>query len=390
MGGSAFGGSEELWTRTARLLAQQGVRVAASVQGWPELDRRITDLARAGVDLRPRPLTPSLMGQIRRYASGQPRIVLDVERSFGGALPNLVVISNGTVLPPIELAELCIAKSWRFVTVAHSNSPYQWPSDELAARWRKVLPVARRCFFVSDAIRDLAQWQLGYDIENAEIVRNPLLVKSKSPLPWPSQAVEQELRMACVGTLFPNEKGQDILLEALARPCWRLRNWRLTFYGSGPNRDIIDRLVTRFDLKDRVCFGGHVAIEEIWQTNHLLVLPSRYEGAPMVTVEAMWCGRPVVATNVGFNPQLIKDGVTGFLAEAAVAECFGKALERMWVQRDRLEDIGRFAAVGIRDFVPNDPIGIFVEKLKSIAEIQNAHYSKISGAGQPKTVVERA
>jgi glycosyltransferase involved in cell wall biosynthesis len=369
MVGSPWGGSEELWTRTAVLLTQQGVSVAASIHGWPQLDRRITQLPRLGVDVQLRPYKPSLISYARRYMSGESQIAFDIRCSFGNASPDLVVISNGTVFSPIELVEMCIDRRWPFATIAHSNFPV-WPSDEMAARLRKALPLARRCFFVSEANLALAERQLGFNFNNAEIVRNPVVIEIDSPIPWPPHTSEYELRMACVGNLYPTEKGQDILLDVLAKPCWTERNWRLTFYGNGPNRNVLERLVRRLKLGDRVSFGGYVAPETIWNENHILVMPSRYEGMPLAVVEAMFCGRPVVATNVGGNSEVIKDGITGFLAEAAAVETFGSTLERMWGQRDRLEEIGKLAAASIRRFIPNDPVGIFAEKLKSLAAVK--------------------
>jgi glycosyltransferase involved in cell wall biosynthesis len=366
--GDPWGGSEELWTRAATLLAKQGVPVAASVQGWPQLDRRIIELLRAGVDLQPRPFKSSLFTRARRLMSGKIKLAFDINRSFGNASPRLVVISDGAALPPIELLEMCAAKGWPFATLANS---FHWGmcSDELASRFRGALTLAQRCYFVSQANRVLLEKQLGHDFYNAEVIHNPVIVKMNSPIPWPPNSVNQELRIACVARLFPAQKGQDILIDILATQSWKERNWRLTFYGDGPNRDVLERLVERHKLKDRITFAGHVAVEKIWHENHILVAPSRYEGGPMTTVEAMWCGRPVVATNVGINPEVVKEGVTGFLAEAAVAECFGSALERMWAQRERLQEIGKFGASFVREFIPDDPVGIFAEKLKALANL---------------------
>jgi glycosyltransferase involved in cell wall biosynthesis len=300
--------------------------------------------------------------------SGKSQITLDVEQAFGNLSPSLVVISDGSAFPPIDLVEMCIAKGWPFAVVVHNNFDY-WPSDELAARYRKALSSARRYFFVSEANRALSEKQLGHAFENAETVRNPVLAETDSPIPWPSNAAAEELRMACVARLS-GEKGHDILFQVLANPCWMERNWRLTLYGKGPIRGVLERLVKRLGLQDRVCFAGHVPIEKIWRENHLLVMPSRHEGGPMTTIEAMYYGRPVVATNVGSNPEVIKDGLTGFLAEAAVTECFGGALERMWAQRDRLEEMGKLAAANIRELMPSDPVGIFAETLKDMAGLQ--------------------
>jgi glycosyltransferase involved in cell wall biosynthesis len=365
MSGDPWGGSEELWTRTARLLAEQGVPVAASVHGWPQLHRQISELSQAGVDLRQRPVKSSLVGRARRYMSGKAKIAIDVERSFGQLSPGLVVISNAFGIPPIEIIETCITRNWPFTVVTHSGLPIWWPPDELAARIRKVLPLARRYFFVSEANRTLAEKQLGYAFDNAEIIRNPLTFEIDAPIPWPSDINGLELRMACVGRLSA-EKGQDVLFEALASPRWMERHWYLTLYGNGPTRDLLERLVIRLNLQDRVSFAGHVAVEQIWRENHVLVMPSRYEGGPMTTIEAMFCGRPVVATNVGSNPEVIEEGLTGFLAPAAVVECLSSALERMWMKRDGLQEMGKLAEKRIRKFVPDNPVEIFAEKLKSL------------------------
>jgi glycosyltransferase involved in cell wall biosynthesis len=361
-----WGGSEELWSRAAALLAKQGVPVGASVHGWPQLDRRIAELLQAGVDVRPRPFKSSLFARARRYMSKEAKITFDIERSFGHVSPSLVVISEGWAFPRVELVEMCVAKGWPFVIVAHLVSSTWWPSDEMAAQWQKVLPLARRYFFVSEANRILAEKQLGYIFDNAEIARNPAVVEMGSPIPWPSNNNDKVLHIACVARLDPAQKGQDILLDVLAGPLWRERKWRLTFYGNGPNRYVLERLVERLALLDRVSFAGHLAVEQIWSENHILVAPSHYEGAPLAIIEAMWYGRPVVATDVGNNSEIIKEGVTGFLAEAAVVECFGRALERMWAQRGRLEEMGRSGAAAIRDLIPDDPVEIFAEKLKSL------------------------
>jgi glycosyltransferase involved in cell wall biosynthesis len=368
MAGLPWGASEELWTRTAIWLVKQRIPVAASVHGWHQLDPRISNLLRVGVDLRPRPVERSLITRLRQYLSGKAQFVVDIEKSLKGISPSLVVISNGATFPPIELLEMCIERGWRFATIAHTNPPTWWPSDEMAARFRKALPLAERCYFVSEANRTLAEKQLGYDFENAEIVRNPLNVQTASKMSWPSCKIDDELRMACVGRLS-GEKGLDIILDVLAEPQWEERRWRLTLYGSGPLRNVLERLVKRAKLDERVSFAGYVAVEKIWSENHILVMPSRFEGMPLAVIEAMFCGRPVVATNVGGISEVITDNRTGFLADAAVPECFGTSLERMWTQRYRLEDIGKQAEADIRELMPNNPIQIFAEKLKDLTHL---------------------
>jgi glycosyltransferase involved in cell wall biosynthesis len=126
-------------------------------------------------------------------------------------------------------------------------------------------------------------------------------------------------------------------------------------------------LVARFGLLERVSFAGHVtSVEEIWASNHVLVMPSRYEGLPLAVVEAMICGRPVLATDVAGHPEIIVDGVTGLLAGPPTVTTVAQGLERLWASRANLENMGRAAAKRIRELVPADPIRVFSDKLKCL------------------------
>jgi glycosyltransferase involved in cell wall biosynthesis len=368
MAGQPWGGSEELWSATAVRLAQDGLRVAASVHGWPQLDGRLQELSKHGIVVKPRVTKYRLFAAAQRYLSGKPQIFLDVEKSFGDFSPSLVVISEGGPLPPIELLELCIQRAWPFVVLMHANFEGFWPTDELGARYRNAFQMARRCFFVSKANRILEEKFVGSDLNSGEVVWNPITVDVDEVVPWPRSS-DEVLRMACVGRLYPAQKGQDILLEVLARPRWSERRWSLTFYGHGPQRESLERLARKLNLSDRVVFAGHSPILQVWRENQILVMPSRYEGLPLTIIEAMLCGRPALATDVGGNPEVIEDGVTGFLAEAPVVSSVDRALERVWKRREELEEMGALAAATIRKLVPKDPVGIFTEKLKALMNL---------------------
>jgi glycosyltransferase involved in cell wall biosynthesis len=132
-------------------------------------------------------------------------------------------------------------------------------------------------------------------------------------------------------------------------------------------RNGLERLAQRLGLADRVVFAGYRAVDEIWASNHVLVMPSRFEGLPLAMVEAMLCGRPVVATDVAGHSEIMEDGVTGFLADAPTPSSMANALERFWARRAEAEEIGIAAAKRIRQLVPSDPVRIFSDKIKEIA-----------------------
>src|SRR6185369_7034394 len=93
----------------------------------------------------------------------------------------------------------------------------------------------------------------------------------------------------------------------------------------------------------------------IWSANQVLLMPSHGEGTPLAALEAMMYARPVVATDVGGNAEIIHDGVTGFIAEAATVNSFSKTLERAWQARAQWHEMGLAAHKYIRVRAGHDP-----------------------------------
>jgi glycosyltransferase involved in cell wall biosynthesis len=381
MDGYPWGGSEELWSLTALDLMSRGFAVSASVREWPSLHPRVLDLQARGVDLWVRPVAYSLSDHPwRRLAARRdgPR-TFEVKRLISTRASALAAFSHGNALPPIELLELCISRGLPFVTIGQANWEGYWHPDDVAERYRVALAAALRCYFVSDANLRLAETQIGGEIVNAEIVWNPVNISFDASSPWPSLTENGELRFACVARLDPPAKGQDLLFEALAATPWKHRRWRLYLYGGGPVREGLEWLAQRHGLSGRVVFAGFAAVEEIWAANHVLVMPSRYEGLPLAMVEAMLCGRPVVATDVAGHAEIIEDGVTGFLAEAPTARAMAAALERFWDRRGEAEEIGKAGARKIRAIMPRDPVRAFSDKLIELVGLLNCKAAPVHG-----------
>jgi glycosyltransferase involved in cell wall biosynthesis len=371
MEAAPWGGSEELWSRAARSLSQKGFKVTASVHTWSKLDANVVKLSEAGVEVKPRHTEGSLVTKFKRQVFGKSALVQSIERAVGNRPPDLIIISEGGNFPPLELVEICADRNWPFAAIMHSNYEHWWPSDEIAAKYRTALAMAKRCFFVSEANRSLHEKQLGHALGNTEIVRNPVGWEIDRPLPWPPDDATRPLAMACVARLSPAQKGQDLLIEALARPRWRGRNWRLAFYGTGPNHECLEYLIRREHLAGRIRLCGHLSAHEIWREHHILIMPSRYEGLPLSVVEAMLCGRPVLATDVAGNSEIIDDGLVGFLAKAASVDSLDGSLDRMWQKRENLNVMGSRAAEYIRQILPADPVETFVKRVLELLNLQD-------------------
>ncbi len=371
MTSAAWGGSEELWAQAALRIKAEGLPVGVSVHAGMAAHPMLRKLASAGAEIQVRRATPSWLQRIWRHlrAPAVPQAELDMIAFLAASEPALVVISDGNCMMPVNVLEFCVSCNLRFVTIGHMTSEYFGIDDVWAARYRSLMPLAQRCYFVSKANLKVFEHQIGCTLPNSEKVLNPFKVDYAASVPWPSQ-FGAELRLAHVGRLHPPSKGQDLLLEALSQPQWRDRAWHLTLYGDGSMREVVEKIIGELGLSGRVTLQGFVhSIERIWAENHALVMPSRYEGLPLAIVEAMLCGRPVLATDVGGHAEIIEDGVTGFIADCATLRSVSEALERLWDRRDELKSMGQNAARTIRTQVPPDPVGIFVHQLKAHAFI---------------------
>lgn len=261
----------------------------------------------------------------------------------------------------------CNLEGIPYASVAHANAAHWWPQDAQLPVLRESYLSARKAYFVSDANKRLFEMQIGDQLTNAEVVWNPFNVPfSVSPL-WPDESLGY--RLACVARLEIGAKGQDILCQVMADEKWRRRDITVTLFGKGYCEEGIRRLVEKFELGQKILFGGHVNdIEGTWRNFHALILPSRFEGLPMSLVEATLCGRIGIVTDVAGNSEIVEDNVTGFIASAPTVPSVDEALERAWSDRDKWREMGTAARAKLLKRIPSDPAATFAEKLLELAK----------------------
>lgn len=167
-----------------------------------------------------------------------------------------------------------------------------------------------------------------------------------------------------IGTIH-EVKGQTHLIEA----CRLLRERGVDFMchiiGDGPDREKLESQAQEAGLADRVCFHGQRLrgeIIEMLQQADVFVAPSvpssdgRREGIPVVLMEAMASGAPVVASRLSGIPELVDDGESGLLVPPGDAEAIAAAIERLAADPDlrrRLGDAGRARVLEDFDLVTN-------------------------------------
>ncbi|MBC6607164.1 glycosyltransferase family 4 protein [Hymenobacter sp. BT188] len=353
-----WGGSEELWFRAARLALAQGHSVCTLTQKWNKTPDKIKELERLGAE-------------ITFYDATQYNIVeklaikLHAKKNESDIVPNMnadvYILSNGSTwdfLYNYSLTRKILRKGNPYILI----SQHSFENGHIVKPGRRedaisIIKKAEIIFFVAERNLRAAERQLGHLITNSRVISNPINIKDVAVKAFPASA---RLLMACIARFDCDFKGQDILLQALSTEQWQKRDFCLKLYGNGPHLSHLKQLIEMYALHDKVTIEGHVAdVDNIWQMNQVLVLPSLSEGTPLVMVEAMLSGRAVLTTNVGDNGRYVLDNKTGFLAATASVECLSQSLEDLWGNKNTLSKMGEAAyahAVTLVDFQPEQTL----------------------------------
>jgi len=151
-------------------------------------------------------------------------------------------------------------------------------------------------------------------------------------------------RLVCVGRLC-EQKGQLLLIQAAAKLRDLGESFELILVGDGDMRSEAESLIERHGLREMVTITGWASGEDV--RNHLvgaraMVLPSFAEGLPVVIMEALALGRPVVSTYIAGIPELVVPGESGWLIPAGSVDALVEAMrEVLQAPTARLEELGR-------------------------------------------------
>jgi glycosyltransferase involved in cell wall biosynthesis len=355
-----WAGCEVLWTETAALLAEKGYHVKFAARYNHPIVQRLQSKGAVYIDLS-KADSPSFRDKILRKLKLK-------EHPFSQGLsrnkPQLVFINLSNNIQGDYYLSACRQYGVPYVTLIHLIPESLWAfyDDDYIDRLRTSYAQSQANYFVSRANLDQHHIMMGDEHPNAKVILNPFTVPGDMPVKYPS-VIDGRYNIAMVGRLETFHKGHDLLLQVLKQPKWKNRPVTFNVYGTGPHYKLLERLIAKFGITN-VILKGHVQnVSDIWKMNHLLVMPSRMEGQALVLIEAMWCHRTVVLTDVGGGRELITDGETGFIADHPSVTSIDHALEKAWSLREHWEEMGRAAGRKIREIYQADPVELFTEEI---------------------------
>jgi len=150
---------------------------------------------------------------------------------------------------------------------------------------------------------------------------------------------------------FTTQKGFDKLIEVWKIVSSKFPDWQLNIYGSGTDkkRKKLEQLIIKYHLSDAISLKPPTSnIAEEFLNSSIYAMTSRYEGLPMVLIEAMACGLVPVSYACKCGPRdVINDGQDGFLIEMDNKEKFAKALGMLMENEDQRKKMGKTASENI-------------------------------------------
>lgn len=319
--------------------------------------------------------------------SGIVRIALEVVRRalaspgrFAIALRTAVRLGRGAprgiAVHLVYLAEACVVRRWaadsgvrhihaHFGTntaavamLCHSlgGPPYSFtvhgPEEFDHPRELKLREKMAGAAFVA-AITDFARSQLyrwirTEDWDRVHVVRCGL---DQTYLGRQHETVPDVARFVSIGRL-DSQKGQLLLIEAAAALLDEGRRFELVLIGDGPLRKTLESTIARLGYSDAIRLlgwqGNEVVATEVLRSR-AVVLPSFAEGLPVVLMEALALGRPVISTAIAGIPELVETGVVGWLIRPgsvpALVDAMRAALD---TPVGALDKMGRAGAIRVR------------------------------------------
>jgi glycosyltransferase involved in cell wall biosynthesis len=185
-----------------------------------------------------------------------------------------------------------------------------------------VRRVLKRADFVTAVSKNLGvqlrKW--GIDMRKVHVVPNGVDIEQFSRRPKAVTRKNLELAgnskyVLYVGRLAP-VKGVEFLIQVIPEVMNKRKQVRFILVGDGDSLHFLQKLAIKLGVKEHVHFVGRQPqgkVAEYMAAADILVLPSLGEGRPNTVLEAMASGLPVIATRVGGVPEIVLDGVTGYV-----------------------------------------------------------------------------
>ncbi len=177
-----------------------------------------------------------------------------------------------------------------------------------------------------------------------------------------------EIIIISAGRLVP-WKGFKVLIEVFEKLSKQFSDLKLVIIGDGPERKNLELQITNSKLNDKIILLGAVSRQKVLEylsSANIFVLNTAYEGFSHQILEAMALGVPVVTTNIGGNPEIVKNGENGFLVEFNDTKILMIKITEILESKDLAEKFSQKSKEDASKFTKERMIADIIKVLKKI------------------------
>jgi glycosyltransferase involved in cell wall biosynthesis len=186
---------------------------------------------------------------------------------------------------------------------------------------------------------------------------NPILNSVDTTFFKPAAGKEGPLTFLYVGRLDYG-KGLFDLIQSARQVVQTFPEIKYVLIGGGPLHDQIKQLAEKFGLINNVEFHGVIhdrhEIRQYYQKSYAVLLPSHYEGLPMVMLEAMACGKPLITTTASFTKGVLENGVNALLVPPKSPNELAEASIKLLSDKDLARKLGKQARNAVTEKMDPD------------------------------------
>ncbi|MFA5499523.1 MAG: glycosyltransferase family 4 protein [Candidatus Omnitrophota bacterium] len=153
--------------------------------------------------------------------------------------------------------------------------------------------------------------------------------------------ISNKARIACTIGRLAKQKGHEYLLKAIPKILSEVPDIHFIFAGDGELRNSLVELANNLMISDHISFLGQRSdVSVVYAASEVMVLPSLWEGLPLTILEAFSLAKPVIATNVGGNSELVSDNETGYIVEPEDPEALANSIIKILSDKNKCKEMG--------------------------------------------------
>lgn len=210
--------------------------------------------------------------------------------------------------------------------------------------YKMINPLISKIIVVSQSVKQIVMEQENVPEIKITVIYNGIDIQKFNRIDF--SEVQNEFKgkaktlILCVGNFRPI-KGHIYLIEAFENIARKNADVVLLLAGKGEDQKILSQKAAELGIEEKVCFlGQRKDIPALIASSDICVLPSLSEGFSNALLEYMMCGKPVVATKVGGNPEIVENGVNGLLVPPNDACAIERAIQTFLDQPELARQAG--------------------------------------------------